>query len=135
MNNFTLRDSIILDSFADGVNFHRGVTNSTVENTFVRNTGDDGLSMFSEQYADVGNKFISNTVILPTLANNIAVYGGHNIEVSDNLLMDTIADGGGIHVSNRYNMVKGESGVKGRNLYKHYTQAMNNCRDSRKDQS
>jgi hypothetical protein len=35
------------------------------------------------------------------------------IQVSDNLVYDTISNGGGIHVSNRYNNVRGETGIKG----------------------
>ena len=113
MNNFTLKNSRILDTTADGVNFHKGVTNSVVQNTFVRNTGDDGLAMWGEQHPNVNNKFIHNTVGIPTLANNIAIYGGKDIEVSDNLVYDTITNGGGIHVSNRYANVRGETGIKG----------------------
>ena len=52
MNNFTIRNSRILDTTADGVNFHKGVTNSVVENTFLRNLGDDGLAMWAEQVRD-----------------------------------------------------------------------------------
>jgi len=45
MNNFSIINSRIVDTTADGVNFHKGVTNSKVQNTFIRNTGDDGLAI------------------------------------------------------------------------------------------
>lgn len=113
MDNFTMRNTRIMDTTADGVNFHKGVTNSVVENSFLRNTGDDGLAMWAEQYPEVNNRFIRNTVGLPILANNIAIYGGREIEVSDNLVYDTLTNGGGIHISNRYANVRGETSVKG----------------------
>jgi hypothetical protein len=113
MDNFTIKNSRILDTTADGVNFHKGVTNSVVENTFLRNLGDDGLAMWAEAIPEVNNKFIRNTVAVPVLANNIAIYGGHNIEVSGNLLYETVSNGGGIHVANRYPGVQGATGIMG----------------------
>ncbi|MBC6465710.1 discoidin domain-containing protein [Actinomadura alba] len=113
MNNFTITGSRILDQTADGVNFHRGVTNSTVTNTFVRNMGDDGLAMWAETDNNVGNRFTFNTVVVPVLANNIAIYGGRDITVSDNVLTDTVTNGGGLHVGNRYPGVNGPTAVSG----------------------
>ncbi|GAA0803447.1 glycosyl hydrolase family 28-related protein [Spirilliplanes yamanashiensis] len=112
-DNFTLRDSRILDQTADGVNFHRGVTNSAVTNTFVRNTGDDGLAMWAQDLPNAGNAFTRNTVVAPILANNIAVYGGRDITVADNVVADTVTNGGGIHVGNRYPGVRGPTAVAG----------------------
>ncbi len=111
MNNFTIRNSRILDQTADGVNFHYGVTNSTVENTFVRNTGDDGLAMWAENVPNVNNTFRSNTVGVTLLANNIAIYGGRDINVTDNVVADTVTNGGGIHVGNRYPGVNSGNGT------------------------
>ncbi|MFG3043443.1 discoidin domain-containing protein [Streptomyces sp. NPDC048241] len=111
MDNFTIKNSRILDQTADGVNFHMGVTNSTVTNTFVRNTGDDGLAMWAEAIPNVKNKFTFNTVILPILANNIVTYGGKDITISDNVMADTITNGGGLHVANRYPGVNSGQGT------------------------
>jgi hypothetical protein len=72
MNNFAIKNSRIVDMTADGVNFHKGVTNSVVKNTFLRNTGDDGLAMWAQDVPNVNNKFIENTIGIPVLANNIA---------------------------------------------------------------
>ncbi len=95
----------ILDMTADGLNFHDGITNSSVTNTFVRGTGDDGLAMWSDQHADADNIFSHNTVQVPALANNIAVYGGRDNTVTDNLVTDTLTQGGGIQVANRFGAV------------------------------
>jgi hypothetical protein len=103
MNNLRIVRCRILDQTADGLNFHRGVTNSLVEHTFVRNTGDDGLAMWAEIDQNVANTFRFNTVVLPILANSIAIYGGQNIAVTDNVVADTLTQGGGIHVANRFN--------------------------------
>ncbi|GAA3310118.1 hypothetical protein GCM10020295_76340 [Streptomyces cinereospinus] len=66
----------ILDVTADAVNFHEGITNSSVTDSYVRGTGDDGLAMWSERHANADNAFARNTVRAPALANNIAIYGG-----------------------------------------------------------
>lgn len=102
MDNFSITGSRILNQTADGVNFHKGVTNSRVENTFVRNTGDDGLAMWAESQPNRANSFTDNTVVAPILANNIAVYGGEDITVSGNVVAESVMNGGGIHVGNRF---------------------------------
>lgn len=102
MDNFHIRNSRILDQTADGVNFHWGVTNSSVENTFLRNLGDDALAMWSDTRPNAGNSFKSNTVVAPILANHIAVYGGTDISVTDNVLAESLTNGGALHVGNRY---------------------------------
>jgi len=102
MDHLTLSGLRILDTTADGVNFHDGVTNSSVTNSFLRNTGDDGLAMWSESNADSGDSFTFNTVELPILANNIALYGGHDDSVTDNIVSDTQTQGGGLHIGQRF---------------------------------
>eukprot|EP00026_Physarum_polycephalum_P003344 Phypoly_transcript_03354.p1 GENE.Phypoly_transcript_03354~~Phypoly_transcript_03354.p1 ORF type:complete len:494 (-),score=67.72 Phypoly_transcript_03354:642-2123(-) len=76
----------IRNTFADGINFHQGVTNSMAEQNIIRNTGDDSLAMWPQtpnSYS--GNTFQFNTASLPVLANTIAIYGG-----SDNSATDSI---------------------------------------------
>ena len=102
MNNLKITNSVIVDQIADGINFHTGVTNSSVSNTFVRNTGDDGLAMWSEKTADANNTFDHNTVQTPTLANGIAIYGGADNTVSNNLVADPLREGSGIQVGSRF---------------------------------
>ena len=102
MTNLTVTNSIIVDQIADALNFHTGVTNSVVRNVFVRNTGDDGLAMWSETAADAGNVFDHNTVQSPTLANGIAIYGGTDNTVSNNLVADPLREGSGLHAGSRF---------------------------------
>ena len=102
MSNLTVTDTIVVDQIADALNFHTGVTDSVVRNNFVRNTGDDGLAMWSEKTANAGNVFDHNTVQSPTLANGIAVYGGTDNTVSNNLVADPLREGSGMHAGSRF---------------------------------
>ncbi|MER6272389.1 glycosyl hydrolase family 28-related protein [Streptomyces sp900105755] len=92
----------IADQIADGLNFHTGVTDSSVSDTFVRNTGDDGLAMWSEKTGDARNVFAHNTVQTPVLANGIALYGGTDNTVTGNLIADPIREGSAIQIGSRF---------------------------------
>jgi hypothetical protein len=105
MTNLKITDNQIADQIADGINFHTGVTNSLVQNNFIRNTGDDGLAMWSEITADANDTFDHNTVQTPNLANAIAVYGGTDNTISNNLVADPQREGSGIQVGTRFNAV------------------------------
>jgi hypothetical protein len=102
MTNLRITDNVIADQIADGVNFHTGVTNSLVRNNFIRNTGDDALAMWSEKTADANDTFDHNTVQTPVLANGIAIYGGTDNTVSNNLIADPIREGSGIQLGSRF---------------------------------
>ncbi|GAA4357967.1 glycosyl hydrolase family 28-related protein [Angustibacter luteus] len=102
MHGLTVRDSVIADQVADGVNFHTGVTDSAVRNTFVRNTGDDGLAMWAETTQNARNTFDHNTVQSPVLANGIAIYGGTDTTVSNNLVADPVREGSALQVGSRF---------------------------------
>ncbi|MFF2369488.1 glycosyl hydrolase family 28-related protein [Agromyces sp. NPDC058110] len=102
MHDLVVEDNIIVNQIADALNFHTGVTGSTVSNNFIRNTGDDGLAMWSEHIANSGNAFDRNTVQSPSLANGIAIYGGTDTTVSNNLVADPVREGSGIHVGSRF---------------------------------
>jgi len=101
-DGLTVSGNHIVDQTADGLNLHQGISNVTVTNNFLRNTGDDGLAMWAERDANHHNTFSFNTVIAPILANNIAIYGGHDISVTDNVVSETQNQGGGIHIANRF---------------------------------
>lgn len=90
MSNLRITNNVIVDQIADGLNFHTGVTDSVVSNNFIRNSGDDGLAMWSDRTADASNTFDHNTVQTPVLANGIAIYGGKDNTVSNNLIADPI---------------------------------------------
>jgi hypothetical protein len=86
---------------ADGINFHRNITNSSVSQSVIRGTGDDGLAMWSSSdnvaaTGDSSDTFDHNTVQSPFLANGIAIYGGNGNSVTNNLVTDSQYRGGGI---------------------------------------
>lgn len=104
-DGLTLSHLRILDVTADGVNFHDGITHAEVVDSYIRGTGDDGLAMWSEHHPDTGDVFAHNSVRNPALANNIALYGGSDNQVTGNLVADTLVQGGGVHVGNRFGSV------------------------------
>jgi hypothetical protein len=102
MTNLRITGNTIVDQIADGINFHTGVTHSSVRDNFIRNTGDDGLAMWSEKSPDTGDTFDHNTVQTPVLANGIALYGGTDNTVVGNLIADPIREGSGIQLGSRF---------------------------------
>jgi len=105
MTNTRVRGNVIVDQIADALNFHVGVTDSSASNNFVRNTGDDGLAMWAEKTANARNTFDHNTVQSPVLANGIALYGGTDLTVANNLIADPVREGSAIHVGSRFGAV------------------------------
>ncbi|MEH0844899.1 glycosyl hydrolase family 28-related protein [Micromonospora sp. CPCC 205711] len=102
MTGLRVTNNVIVDQIADGLNFHTGVTDSIVRNNVVRNTGDDGLAMWSEKTANARNTVDHNTVQSPVLANGIAIYGGTDNTVSHNLVADPVREGSAIQVGSRF---------------------------------
>ncbi len=87
----------VRDTYADGINFSNGTRNSTVFNSSFRTNGDDALAVWAnpfvkDQAVDIGhdNHFRNNTVQLPWRANGIAIYGGYNNSIENNLIYDTM---------------------------------------------
>ncbi len=115
MTHLTISGNMIVDQMADGINFHAGVTDSTASNNFIRNTGDDGMAMWSEGTPDSNGNFVGtpdsndtfdhNTVQTPVIANGIALYGGTDNTVSNNLIADPIREGSGIQLGSRFNAI------------------------------
>jgi hypothetical protein len=93
----------IRDTFADGVNLHGGTKNAAVEETHVRNTGDDGLSMHAESAATDSNRFKFDSIQLPMLGSGIGIYGGTSNRIEDADVADTVTSSAGITVSSRFN--------------------------------
>ncbi|MEU6162910.1 glycosyl hydrolase family 28-related protein [Streptomyces tanashiensis] len=102
LRNVRITDNVITDQIADALNLHTGVTDSLVRNNFIRNTGDDGIALWSEKTADARNTVARNTVQSPTLANGIAVYGGADTTVRGNLVADPVREGSGLHAGARF---------------------------------
>ncbi len=110
-DGLTVRGNRIFDTTADGLNLHQGISNAVVEHNVVRNTGDDGLAMWSDQNPNHHNTFRHNTVLLPMLANGIGIYGGHDNTVAANVVADVVIEGAGIQVANRFSGTVALSGV------------------------
>lgn len=100
-DNLVVENSRILDTTADGLNLNGTAKGVRVRNNFLRNQGDDSLAMWSLYAPDTDSSFENNTISQPNLANGIAVYGGTDITVRNNLISDTNALGSGIAISNQ----------------------------------
>ncbi|MEY9937432.1 discoidin domain-containing protein [Streptacidiphilus sp. MAP5-3] len=105
----TLDHLRIQDTTADGINLNAAdgpVTHALVTQNFLRNTQDDGLALWAENYGDTDDALVHNTVDSPGLANNVGVYGsGAHDVISGNLLQDTVTRGGGIGIGQRFGSV------------------------------
>ncbi|WP_033281654.1 discoidin domain-containing protein [Streptomyces sp. NRRL F-525] len=100
-DNLVVENNRILDTTADGLNLNGNAHGVIVRNNFLRNQGDDSLAMWSLNSPDTNSSFENNTISQPNLANGIAIYGGTNIVVRNNLVSDTNALGSGIAISNQ----------------------------------
>ncbi|KUN23490.1 mycodextranase [Streptomyces antibioticus] len=100
-DNLVVENNRILDTTADGLNLNGNARGVRVRNNFLRNQGDDALAMWSLYAPDTNSSFENNTISQPNLANGIAVYGGTDIAVKNNLISDTNALGSGIAISNQ----------------------------------
>ena len=100
-DNLVVENNRVLDTTADGLNLNGNARGVRVRNNFLRNQGDDSLAMWSLYAPDTGSSFENNTISQPNLANGIAIYGGTDIAVKNNLVADTNALGSGIAISNQ----------------------------------
>ncbi|MFJ3304164.1 discoidin domain-containing protein [Streptomyces sp. NPDC086549] len=120
-DNLVVENNRILDTTADGLNLNGTARGVRVSNNFLRNQGDDALAMWSLYSPDTNSSFENNTISQPNLANGIAVYGGTDITVRNNLVSDTNALGSGIAISNQkfldpFNPLAGTITVDGNTL-------------------
>ena len=102
MNAMLVTGCRIRNTFADGINLCAGSAGNILEQNAIRNTGDDSIALWSWtvfRRNDADNRIRFNTAGLQWLANNVAVYGGQDNEITDNILHDTVAFGAGIAVS------------------------------------
>ncbi|MFD9980325.1 discoidin domain-containing protein [Streptomyces massasporeus] len=100
-DNLVVENNRFLDMTADGLNLNGNARGVRVRNNFLRNQGDDALAMWSLYAPDTNSSFENNTITQPNLANGIAIYGGTDITVKNNLISDTNALGSGIAISNQ----------------------------------
>jgi hypothetical protein len=101
-NGLYTADVRIRNQWADGINLHANVSNTRIDNSSIRNTGDDAMAMFSDGTPVTGCSFTFNTISDPMLANGIGIYGGANNTVSDNIISDIVVNGSGITVSTAF---------------------------------
>ncbi|GLV53435.1 hypothetical protein KDH_02890 [Dictyobacter sp. S3.2.2.5] len=99
-SGLTVSNSRIDSTLADGINFHRAISNSSVKQSIIRGTGDDGLAMWSDlggaSAGDSSDSFDHNTIQSPYLANGIAIYGGTSNNATNNVVSGSQYRGGGI---------------------------------------
>ncbi|MBW8687475.1 sugar-binding protein [Chitinophaga rhizophila] len=96
----------IRNNYADGVNFCQGTSNSVVEQSSVRNNGDDGLAVWPANVAGNNatcrnNIFRYNTIENNWRAGSIAIFGGTGHEVHHNLIKDGVG-GSAIRFTNDF---------------------------------
>ncbi|SFD77441.1 Por secretion system C-terminal sorting domain-containing protein [Chitinophaga sp. CF118] len=96
----------IRNNYADGVNFCQGTSNSVVEQSSVRNNGDDGLAVWPANAAGNNQTCRNNIFRYNTIENNwragsIALFGGTGHEIHHNLIKDGVA-GSAIRFTNDF---------------------------------
>ena len=106
--NGTIQNSRVADSWADAINLNNGNApnpdkagiNLTMQNNFVRGSGDDGLTTFSDSGTSgtnpemSGTKILNNTSVASYWANGMRIAGGKNVTVENNLITDPAANNG-----------------------------------------
>ncbi|TDC70612.1 glycosyl hydrolase family 28-related protein [Streptomyces hainanensis] len=99
-SNGVARDSRSSDSYGDGFNINNGNTphpdrlgrDITVQNNFVRGSGDDSFAVYSDAGASgtngqlSGARVLDNTAVAPWWANGLRIAGGRDIEMRGNLV-------------------------------------------------
>ncbi len=91
-NGLVISQARFRNNYADGVNFSQGTMNSVVEQTNIRNGGDDGLAMWPSNSPavpeEVNNIFRYNTVEHQFRAGGVAIFGGSNHQVHNMLIRE-----------------------------------------------
>ncbi|WP_033260727.1 discoidin domain-containing protein [Amycolatopsis vancoresmycina] len=94
VDNTTIKNSRIRDTFADGVNLTNGSTGNHVVNNEARSTGDDSFALFAATDINAGNQydnvFENLTALTPWRAAGLAVYGGYNNTFRNLYIADTL---------------------------------------------
>lgn len=103
-DNITVENSRVNNSWGDGININNdngtACTGVTITNNFVRGCGDDSIAINSSDASapQMANcAVVNNTTVASWWADQMAVYGGNNILISNNLLCDCVKDNG-IHI-------------------------------------
>ncbi|MCL2256448.1 MAG: hypothetical protein FWC11_06335, partial [Firmicutes bacterium] len=99
INDIYITSNRVRDVFADGINMRSGAVNSHIVQNSFRNTGDDAIAQWSSPGQNTNTRVRNNTIVVPWLANAIAVYGGRDLDISYNIVQDTTHQGSAINVS------------------------------------
>jgi hypothetical protein len=98
MDNSTVTNSRIRDTFADGINMTNGSSNNRVANIETRSTGDDSFALFAATDGggtnQSGNVFENLTSKTTWRAAGLAVYGGQNNTFRNIYIADTLVYSG-----------------------------------------
>ncbi len=86
----TIHGCRVRDLYADGINLNTGTSNTTVEQTHCRSTGDDSFASWSSGPANSNNVFQFDTAQLPWRASCFSIYGGANNAIQDSVCADSI---------------------------------------------
>jgi hypothetical protein len=86
----SVKNSRFRDLYADGINLWKGTSNSVIEQSNFRNTGDDALASWSDTNVNSNNVFRFNTVQVPWMANCFGIYGGNANHIEDNVCADVV---------------------------------------------
>ncbi|HEY1533845.1 MAG TPA: right-handed parallel beta-helix repeat-containing protein, partial [Polyangiaceae bacterium] len=86
----TIRNSRFRDLYADGINLSCGTSNSLIEHTNIRNSGDDSFAAWSANTCpnEQNNIFRNVYAQLPWRANCFGIYGG-GTTIQDSVCSDT----------------------------------------------
>jgi hypothetical protein len=121
--NLHIHDVRIRDTYADGINLDNGTSNSLVENSHMRNTGDDAATVWAVDWplcvqvgqcspltdetndpgqgVGNGNTFNHISVQMPWRANCFASYGGYN-NTWENSTCEDVLTYPGLFVDNEF---------------------------------
>lgn len=96
----------IRNNYADGVNFCQGTSGSVVEQSSIRNNGDDGLAVWPANVAGNNETCRNNIFRYNTIENNwragsIALFGGTGHEIHHNYIKDGVG-GSAIRFTNDF---------------------------------
>jgi hypothetical protein len=102
VDDSTIKNTRIRDTWADGLNFTNGSSGNHVANVETRTTGDDSFALFpaidNHNEQQTGNVYEDLTSLLTWRAAGLAVYGGggntfRNIHIADTLVYSGITIG------------------------------------------
>jgi hypothetical protein len=82
----------VRNTYADGVNFCNGASNSVVQDSHFRNTGDDSVASWTphgQGGVNTNNTVRDTTAQQPWRANCFAVYGGQGMTIEGCRAIDT----------------------------------------------